>query len=64
MLVLVSLFFSTQLTFALPAFLIGALVLTAVAIWQITGDGEATVFEGLALIALYVIVATIELYAA
>jgi Ca2+:H+ antiporter len=64
MLVLVSLLFSTQLTFALPAFQIGALVLTAVAIWQITGDGEATVFEGLALIALYVIVATIELYAA
>jgi Ca2+:H+ antiporter len=63
LLVLVSLVFATPLTFALPALLIGALVLTAIAIWQITGDGEATIFEGLALIALYVIVATITLYA-
>jgi Ca2+:H+ antiporter len=63
LLVLVSLFFSTQLTFAMPALLAGALVLTALAVWQITGDGEATLFEGLALIALYVIVATITLYA-
>src|SRR3954453_3043830 len=54
LLVLVSLFFATPLTFALPALLIGALVLTALALWQITGDGEATVFEGVALIAMYV----------
>jgi Ca2+:H+ antiporter len=62
-LVLVSLFFSPSLTFAMPPLLIGALVLTAVAVWQITGDGEAALFEGLALIALYVVVATITLYA-
>jgi Ca2+:H+ antiporter len=63
LLVLVSLLFATPLTFALPPLLIGALVLTALAVWQITGDGEATQFEGLALVALYVIVATITLFA-
>jgi hypothetical protein len=42
--------------------LIGALALTANAIWQITGDGEAALFEGLALVSLYVMVATITLY--
>ena len=36
-----------------PVFL-GALALTAIALWQITGDGEATIFEGIALIAMYV----------
>ena len=41
----------------------GALVLTALAVWQITGDGEATLFEGLALVAFYVIIATITLFA-
>ncbi|MEA2351416.1 MAG: hypothetical protein QOG86_2357, partial [Thermoleophilaceae bacterium] len=35
---------------------------TAIAIWQITGDGEAQEFEGWALIALYVILATFALY--
>jgi len=63
-LVLVSLFFSTTLTFALSPLLIAALVVTALAVWQITGDGEAAIFEGLALIALYVGVATIEIFAA
>ena len=29
-------------------------LLTAIVLWQITGDGEATVFEGVALIAMYV----------
>jgi Ca2+:H+ antiporter len=62
-LVLVSLLFATPLTFAMPPLLIGALVLTAIAVWQITGDGEAAMFEGLALVALYVLVATITLYA-
>jgi Ca2+:H+ antiporter len=61
-LVLVSLLFTTHLTFAIAPVYIGALALTALAIWQITGDGEASAFEGLALIALYVIVATIALY--
>ena len=53
-LVLLSLFFEHPLTFVLAAVYIGALPLTAIALWQITGDGEATDFEGLALIAMYV----------
>lgn len=55
--VLVSFLFSTTLTFALAPVYIGALFLTAIAIWQITGDGEAMAFEGFALIALYVVLA-------
>src|SRR5256885_1048951 len=61
-LVLVSLLFSTQLTFALAPVYIGAMLLTVIAVWQITGDGEANTFEGLALIGIYVIVAGIALY--
>jgi hypothetical protein len=30
--------------------------------WQITGDGEAVAFEGLALIAIYLTLAGITLY--
>jgi Ca2+:H+ antiporter len=56
-LVLVSLLFSTHLTFQLAPVYVGAIVLTAIALWQITGDGEATVFEGVALIAMYVTLA-------
>ena len=41
-LVLVSLLFAHQLTFALAPVLIGALLLTALSMWQITGDGEAS----------------------
>lgn len=52
-LVLLSLFFSQRLTFVLNPVYIGALVLMAVAVWQITGDGEAAAFEGWALVALY-----------
>ena len=55
LLVLVSLLFPTSLTFAVGPVYIGALFLTAIALWQITGDGEALAFEGLALIALYVV---------
>jgi Ca2+:H+ antiporter len=54
-LVLVSLLFAHTLTFALNPVYIGAIALTALAVWQITGDGEATHFEGVALIALYVV---------
>ena len=61
-LVLLSLFFTHRLTFVLGAVYIGALVLTALAVWQITGDGEAYAFEGLALIALYGIVAVLAFY--
>ena len=34
----------------------------AVAVWQVTGDGEAAAFEGLALIGFYAILAVITLY--
>jgi Ca2+:H+ antiporter len=61
-LVLVSLAFDHTLTFQLAPVYIGALFFTAIAIWQITGDGEAQEFEGWALIALYVILATFALY--
>jgi Ca2+:H+ antiporter len=61
-LVLVSLAFTHTLTFQLAPVYIGALFLTAIAVWQITGDGEALEFEGWALIALYVILATFALY--
>ena len=58
-LVLCSLAFDTHLTFVLGPVFIGALVVTAIAMWQITGDGEAVVFEGAALVATYVILATL-----
>ena len=46
-LVLVSLLFDQRLTFVINPVFIGALALTAIAVWQITGDGEAVLFEGL-----------------
>jgi len=62
LLVLVSFAFSTVLTFKLAPVYIGALALTALALAQVTGDGEAAAFEGWALVALYVVVATFTLY--
>jgi Ca2+:H+ antiporter len=61
-LVLVSLLFATPLTFALSPVFIAALALTALALWQITGDGEATRFEGVALISLYVMLAVVTFF--
>jgi Ca2+:H+ antiporter len=61
-LVLVSFALKTTLTFALAPVYIGALALTALALWQVAGDGEAAEFEGWALVALYVILATLTLY--
>jgi Ca2+:H+ antiporter len=61
-LVLVSLLTATTLTFALAPVYIGALLGTAVIVWQITGDGEATVFEGTALVATFVILATVAAF--
>ncbi len=58
-LVLVSLLFTEQLTFVIDPVYIGALALTAIAVWQITGDGEAVLFEGMALVAFYVVLATL-----
>jgi Ca2+:H+ antiporter len=61
-LVLISLPLSSKLTFSLTPVYIGALLVTALAMWQITGDGEAVAFEGLALIAIYLTLAGITLY--
>jgi Ca2+:H+ antiporter len=58
-LILVSLLFANSLTFVLPSVYIGALALSALAIWQITGDGEARDYEGASLVALFVIVAAV-----
>jgi Ca2+:H+ antiporter len=63
-LVLASLLTATTLTFALAPIYIGALAATAVIVWQITGDGEATQFEGAALIATFVILATVAAFEA
>jgi Ca2+:H+ antiporter len=62
LLVLISLLLTTTLTFALAPVYIGALTLTALSVWQVTGDGEAVAFEGWALVALYVVLATLTLY--
>jgi Ca2+:H+ antiporter len=62
LLVLISFALATTLTFALAPVYIGALALTALAVWQVTGDGEAAAFEGWALVALYVVLATLTLY--
>ena len=61
-LVLLSLFFADRLTFVLNPVYIAALAVTALAIWQITGDGEAYVYEGLALVAMYAVLATVTFY--
>ena len=61
-LVLISLMFAHHLTFALDPVYIGALALTAISVWQITGDGEAVAFEGWALVATYLVLATLTLY--
>jgi Ca2+:H+ antiporter len=62
LLVLLSFALKTTLTFALAPVYIGALVLTALALDQITSDGEAAEFEGWALVSLYVILATLTLF--
>ncbi|HSO99435.1 MAG TPA: hypothetical protein VLP43_10825, partial [Solirubrobacteraceae bacterium] len=62
LLVLVSLLTATQLTFSLAPVFIGALFGTAIIVWQITGDGKATTFEGTALIATFVILGTLAAF--
>ena len=61
-LVLISLLFASSLTFSLAPVYIGALLVAALAVWQITGDGEAAAFEGVALVALYIVLAVLTLY--
>jgi calcium/proton exchanger cax len=62
LLVLISFALSTTLTFAMAPVYIGALALTALALWQVAGDGQAAEFEGWALVAIYVILGTLTLY--
>ncbi len=61
-LVLASLAFSDRLTFVVNPVLTVALMLTAIAVWAITGDGKAAAFEGWALVGLYVILAALAWY--
>jgi Ca2+:H+ antiporter len=61
-LVLISLAFDNRLTFVVPGVYVGALALMAIAVWQITGDGEGTQFEGVALVGFYVILAVLAFY--
>ncbi|MEY2442367.1 MAG: Ca2+:H+ antiporter [bacterium] len=61
-LVLVSLLFATPLTFVLAPVYIGALLITALVVWQVSGDGEATIPEGAALIGIYVMLAFLTFY--
>jgi Ca2+:H+ antiporter len=58
-LVLLSLFFTHRLTFVINPVLTGALALTAIAVWAITGDGRAVAFEGWALVGFYAILAAL-----
>jgi Ca2+:H+ antiporter len=62
-LVLLSLFFAHRLTFVLenPVY-VAALFVMALALWQVTGDGQAAAFEGWALVAIYVILAVLTFY--
>jgi Ca2+:H+ antiporter len=62
LLVLASLLTATTLTFSIAPVYIGALFGTAIIVWQITGNGEAGRFEGSALIAAYVILATVAAF--
>ncbi len=59
LLVLVSLLTATTLTYSFSAVFVGALFGTAVLVWQITGDGEATYFEGAALVGAFVVLAAV-----
>jgi Ca2+:H+ antiporter len=61
-LVLISLLFTDRLTFGYPGVglvLVVALVFATLAIWQITGDGDAAGYAGLALVATYAVLATV-----
>jgi Ca2+/H+ antiporter len=61
-LVLISFAFSNHLTFELEPLFTAALALTALAVWQVSGDGEASEFEGWALVATYIVLATLTFF--
>jgi Ca2+:H+ antiporter len=58
-LVLLSLLFSTRLTFVINPVLTSAVALCAIAVWAISGDGRAPAFEGWALVGFYAILASL-----
>ena len=62
LMVLVSLLTTTTLTFSLGPVFTGALALSALIVWQITGDGEASAFEGAALIGVFIVIAVAAAY--
>ena len=62
LMVLVSLLTASHLTFAVAPVYVGALAVSAILIWQITGDGEATLFEGVALAGVYIVLATVAAF--
>jgi Ca2+:H+ antiporter len=62
MLILISQVFDSHLDFTLEPLYAGALVLSSVAVWQVTTDGRARRFEGMALIGLYLILGYLTLY--
>ena len=61
-LVLLSLFFENRLTFVLAPIYVAAVAGMAIAVWQVTGDGEAVAFEGWALVAIYIVLAVVTFY--
>jgi Ca2+:H+ antiporter len=61
-LVLASFAFSHRLTFELDPVYVAAIAFTAIVVWQATGDGEAALFEGMALVGAYIVLATLTLY--
>jgi Ca2+:H+ antiporter len=61
-LVLVSLLTASRLTFSLQPVYIGALIGTAIIVWQITNDGYGTPFEGAALIGVFLVLATVAAF--
>ncbi len=61
-LILISQLFDSHLDFTLEPLYAGALALSAVAVWQVTTDGRARRFEGLALVGLYVMLGFLTLY--
>lgn len=62
LLVVVSLATATTLTFSLAPVYAGALFGSAILVWQVTGDGEAPAWEGAALVAAFVILATVAAF--
>ena len=61
-LVLFSFFLDTRLTLAAPSLFITALGISGLVIRQISNDGEASLFEGAALVGSFFILATLAYF--